>query len=197
MTRRAYILAAVVGLLVAAPAAAQTNVPVGPFRTIELHGNGAVMVRYAPVQQVRIFQRNARISSIRLADRPSSEAEGSGRLIIETCPNRCPMGYHLVVEIDTPDIEGVAVGGNGRIDVGSGFPRREGFAAAVKGSGRIDARAIAAGDTSAAIKGDGDISLGPVDRLTAAVKGKGRIVYRGHPRLVSAITGGGRIEQAD
>lgn len=198
MASRPLIAALVLGFLATAPAAAQTDVTVGPFRMIELHGNGAVMVRHAPVQRVRIFQGNARISSIHLAESGlSSGPKESGRLIVETCPNRCPIGYHLVVEIDTPDVEGVAVSGNGRIDLGPGFPRAEGFGAAVKGSGRIDARSIEAGQASAAISGDGDISLGHVDGLAAAVKGKGRIVYRGHPRLRSAITGGGRIEQGD
>ena len=198
MIHRFRIAAALLGLGAAAPAVAQTNVPVGPFRMIELHGNGAVVVRYAPAQQVRIFQGDARISSIHLADRGlSGGSKESGRLVVESCPNRCPIGYHLVVEVATPDIEGVAVSGNGRIDIGAGFPRREGFAAAVKGSGRINARTIEAGEASAAISGDGSIALGHVDALTAAVKGKGRIAYRGRPRIRSAIAGGGRIEQAD
>jgi hypothetical protein len=198
MTLRLSLPAAALGLLVAAPVAAQTDVPAGPFRTIALHGNGTVTVRHASVQQVRIVEGNARISSIHLADRgPNAARTARGRLVVETCPNRCPIGYHLVVEIDTPDVEEVAVSGNGRIDIGPGFPRRPSFAASVTGNGRIDARAVAAGQASAAISGDGDISLGRIDGLAAAVKGKGRIVYRGRPRIRSAVTGGGRVEQAD
>ncbi|HEY1604021.1 MAG TPA: DUF2807 domain-containing protein [Allosphingosinicella sp.] len=197
MNIRLLVAAAFAGLLAAAPAAAQVDVPVGPFRTVELNGNGRVLVRYAPAQQVRIVQGNARISRVHLADQPAGRKDKGGRLIVDTCPNRCPIGYRLVVEIDTPDIEGVAVGGDGQIEIGAGFRRGDGFAAAVKGNGRIDARAIAAVHASAAVSGNGDISLGRVDSLAAAVKGKGRIAYHGHPRLMSAVQGGGRIESAD
>jgi putative autotransporter adhesin-like protein len=191
--------ASALGLLAAAPANAQTEVPVGSFRMIELKGGGRVLVRHAAAQQVRIVQGNARISDIHLGDRgsPSGRKGDSGRLVIETCPNRCPIGYSLVVEIDTPNVEGVSVDGGGQIEIAADFPRQQGFAAAVKGSGRIDARAAAAVHASAAVSGDGEISLGWVDSLAAAVKGKGRIFYRGHPRLMSAVQGGGRIEQAD
>ena len=98
MNTRFFIIAAF-GLL-ATPAAAQVDVPVGPFRTIELNGNGHVLVRHAPVRQVRIVQGNSRISRIHVADQPGGRRE-SGRLIVETCPNRCPIGYRLEVEIDT------------------------------------------------------------------------------------------------
>jgi hypothetical protein len=186
--------AALLGLVVAAPAAAQTNIPVGPFRTIELNGAGRVLVRHAAVQQVRILQGNARISNIHLAD---GQRARSGRLIVDTCPNRCPIGYRLIVQIDTPDVDGLGVNGDGRIEVAPGFSRRGSIALGVNGKGRIDARAMAAAEASAGVNGDGEISLGRADRLVAGVNGKGRILYRGHPRLTSGVQGGGRVEQAD
>jgi hypothetical protein len=67
----------------------------------------------------------------------------------------------------------------------------------VQGNGRIDARAIAAGQVAAGVSGNGEIALGRIDALAAGVKGRGRILYRGHPRLTSSVAGGGRVEQAD
>lgn len=180
-------------LCLAAVAAAQNAVSVGPFRSIEVNGGARVLVRHAAVQQVRVLQGNARISSIHLADAKG----GGGKLIVDTCPNSCPIGYRLIVQVDTPDVGGLGVNGDGRIDVAPGFPRRDSLAVGVNGKGSVDARAIAAGQISAGLNGSGEISLGPVDRLIAGLNGKGRILYRGHPRLTSGVQGGGRVEQAE
>ncbi len=166
---------------------------------IELDGGGRVLVRHAAVQRVRIVQGNARISNIHVSNQRGSVGHnGNGpRLVIETCANRCPMGYRLEVEIDTPDVDGLGIIGDGLIEVAPGFPRDVSFAVGVKGDGKIDARSISAGQVAAGIRGDGEISLGPADTLVAGVEGKGRIVYRGHPRLTTDVHGGGRIEQGD
>ena len=199
MKHRSGVAATLLCLAVAAPAAAQTPVPVGPFQAIELNGGGRVLVRHAATQQVRILQGNARISNIHLADGVSASGRraGSGRLIVATCPNRCPIGYRLIVQVDTPDVEGLGVNGNGQIEVAPGFLRRGSIAAGVNGKGRIDARALAAAEASAGVNGEGEISRGRTDRRVAGVNGKGRILYRGHPRLTSGVQGGGRGEQAD
>jgi hypothetical protein len=177
-----------------AAALGQTTVPVGPFRSIEVNGGARLLVRHAAVPQVRILQGNARISNIHLAD---GQGGGNGKLIVDTCPNSCPIGYRLIVQVDTPDVGGLGVNGDGRIDVAPGFPRRDSLAVGVNGKGRVDARAISAGQVSAGLNGDGEISLGRVDRLVAGLNGKGRILYRGHPRLTSGVRGGGRVEQAE
>ncbi|HEX5183844.1 MAG TPA: DUF2807 domain-containing protein [Allosphingosinicella sp.] len=199
MKAQPLLTAASLALFAAAPAAAQVSVPVGPFRSIELDGGGRALVRYAPVQKVRILQGNARISSIRVSDRPGSIGRnGNGaRLVIRTCPNRCPMGYRFELMIETPNLDGLGVVGDGEIEVAPGFPREDSLAVGVKGNGRIDAREVTAGRVAAGVSGDGEISLGPADALVAGVSGKGRILYRGQPRLTSSVAGGGRIEQAD
>lgn len=199
MKSQPLVTAVCFGLFAAAPATAQVNVPVGPFRMIELDGGGRVLVRHAEVQRVRIVQGNARISNIHVSNQRGSVGHnGNGpRLVIETCANRCPIGYRLEVEIDTPDLDGLGVIGGGLIEVAPGFPRDDSFAVGVKGNGKIDARSVTAGQVAAGVSGDGEISLGPADALVAGVNGKGRILYRGHPRLTSGVQGGGRIEQAD
>lgn len=214
MNAQPLVAAAVFALFASAPAAAQTNIPVGQFRSIELNGGGRALVRYAPVQQVRILEGSAQVSDIYVsdqgryrgrrhdndrneADRNEYGRSDGDRLIIDACRERCPQGYRLVVEIDTPDVGAVAVNGGGQIEFGPGFPRRGGFAAAVNGGGRVDARGIAAANASVAVNGGGDLLLGPSQRLAAAVTGGGRILYRGDPQLVTNVMGGGTVQRDD
>jgi hypothetical protein len=199
--------AAVAGFvaLQAAPATGEERVPVGPFRTIELHGGGRAILHYAPVQQVRIVEGSSRVSDIYLSDQsgdrgypPEGERNrADDRLAIDACRERCPPNYRLVVEIDTPDFDGISTRGGGQIDLAPGFPHRDSLNAAISGGGTVDARSIAAIKANAAVNGGGDILLGRVERLAAAVSGGGRILYHGDPKVISAVRGGGVIERDD
>jgi hypothetical protein len=184
----------------AARASAETPIPVGHFRTIELQGGGRIILRHAPIQRVSIAEGNAQVSDIHL----SSDRGGAGpdrqephRLIVDACRDRCPPNYHLVVEIDSPNVDALAVRGGGEIEVANGFPRMGNLAAAVEGGGRLDARALAASNIAAAVDGGGDLLVGPSDALAAAISGGGRILYRGHPQIATNIEGGGRVERAE
>lgn len=70
------------------------------FRAIDLHGGGEVIVRHAPVRRVRLIEGDARHTRI---------GETGGRLVIVHCPDRCPRGYRMVVEVTTPEISALSV----------------------------------------------------------------------------------------
>ncbi|HEU4889045.1 MAG TPA: hypothetical protein VFV49_14265, partial [Thermoanaerobaculia bacterium] len=76
--------------------AAQTDIPVQQFRSIELHHGGTVIVRHGPAQRVTIRTGDLRSTRVRLAT--------GQRLVIENCNPDCPRNYRLQMEIITPEL---------------------------------------------------------------------------------------------
>jgi hypothetical protein len=200
MTRK-YIPVLLTAIAVAAsvPALAQTVVPVARFQSIELVGGGRAIVRHGPAHRVTILEGNAQISDIRVRGREerrvgrNSLISSDDRLVIVACRNSCPDRYKLVVEIQTPDVEALAVRGGGQIDVKEGFRRGSNLAVAVSGGGQIDARSLSAASFAAAVSGGGSLMVGPSSSLSAAVNGGGTIRYWGDPQLSTAVRGGGTV----
>lgn len=170
----------------AAPAAAQTPVDVPAFRSVSLLGGGHVTLRHGPVQRVTLLRGSTEVSAF--------EVGRNGELAIRACRSSC-RDYELRVEIVTPDIEGLAIRGGGRIEAEGGFAAREGLGLAVTGGGRIDARSLPADTVAAAVRGGGNILTHPRTQLTAAVTGGGAIRYLGDPRTTVAINGGGGVQR--
>ena len=163
---------------------AQTIVPVGPFRSVELRGGGHVTLHNGPAQRVVLNAGNLQYTSFRNED---------GSLVIDACNNSCPNGrYDLEIDIATPRLDGVAVEGGGSI-VGDPDLPVQNLHAAVKGGGLIDMRAVHAQTVDAAVEGGGHIQIFAQSSLRAAVSGGGHIEYWGHPNLATAISGGGDI----
>ena len=176
-------------LLACAPALAAELVPVPSFRSVELHGGGAVDVIPGPVQRVAILEGSSRFTRIYV--------ENGGQLRIDNCAETCPPDYRLRIEIQSPRAPSLAVDGGGRIVTGSGFSPQRQLSAAVNGGGHIDARSVDAMHVSAAVNGGGNILVRPHDALSAAVNGGGHIRYLGNPTTAVAIRGGGDVSRED
>jgi hypothetical protein len=171
-------------LALSAPALGTELVPVPQFRSVEVFGGGEITVVPGPAQRVTVIEGSTRVTQFRV-DRDS--------LRIDACNQECPRRYRLRIEIQSPQVPGVAVTGGGMIRVGSGFAAQPDLSAAIKGGGKIDARAVDAGHVSAAVDGGGQIVVRPHSTLAAAVRGGGEIRYSGNPQVTSAIMGGGWI----
>ena len=176
-------------VLAAAPASAQTVVPVSHFDSVELEGGGHVVIRYGQAQQVRLIQGSTEFTRFTV--------EGGGKLRIEDCRDDCPHHYNLEVEITTSHIEALAVDGGGAIESEAGFPAPRELDVAINGGGKIDTRTINAERVTAAVDGGGDIRVQAEKELTAAVNGGGRIRYWGDPKVTQAIDGGGKVERGE
>jgi hypothetical protein len=174
-------------LVASVPALASEAVGVPHFNGVELRGGGDVVLVPGPVQRVTIVEGSSQFTHI-YVDR-------QGSLKIDACDRDCPRHYQLRVEIQSPRVPTLAVDGGGEINVAGGFaPERE-LVAAVNGGGKIDTRAVEAGDVTAAVNGGGDLFVRAASRLTGAVRGGGVVRYWGNPEVTSAINGGGVIQR--
>ena len=168
-----------------APALAVEHVPVTGFRSVELRGGGEVTVRRGPVQRVTILQGSSHFSRVYL--------ERDRKLRIDACDNRCPEGYRLKVEIQSPDAPDVAISGGGSIRAARGFAPQSHMSAAIHGGGTIDVRSVQAANVSAAVHGGGQIFVQPLSSLSAAVNGGGQVRYADNPQVSMAVHGGGLV----
>lgn len=175
-----------------APAvAAETVIHVPPFHSVGVTGDAHVTIRYGAEQRVVLVNGSPDVTRIRV-DEPRS-----GSLEIDACLHRCPSSYEPMIEITTPDIEGLAVKGDGTIEIVDSFPQRDTMGVAVSGGGSIKAERARADTIHAAVNGDGQITVRASRELIAAVNGDGAIRYFGHPGVLSAVRNGGLIEAAD
>lgn len=191
MTTGLRFLVALAAFVAAPASAAETVVPVQPFHSVGLTGDAHVTIHYGPAQRVVLVNGSTEITHI------SVDEPRSGSLEIDACLHRCPSGYNPIIEITTPDIGGLAVKGDGLIEVVDRFPPRETLGVAVSGDGSIAAEHVHATTVHAAVHGDGQITISVGGELIAAVNGDGAIRYFGKPRVLSAVHDGGVIEAAD
>src|SRR5205085_8947399 len=112
-------------------------------------------------------------------------------------PRAMPAQLSAQIRIESPHVPDVAIAGGGNIRAAGGFARQSQLSAAIDGGGKIDVRAVEAGDVSAAVNGGGLISVRPRSTLSAAVNGGGSIRYSGNPQVSSAIHGGGSVNRSD
>jgi len=169
----------------AVPALAVENVPVGPFRSVELRGGGNVTVVPGPTERVTILEGSSQFTRMYVVN--------YGQLRIDVCNERCPQNYRLRVEIQSPRVPALAVEGGGAITTMAGFAPQDHVAVAVHGGGKIDARSVDAEEVAAAINGGGELLVRPRASLAAAVNGGGNIRYWGNPSVSEAIRGGGNV----
>ena len=125
-------------IVVAAPAAAQTAVPVAPFRSVEMHDGGHVILHHGATQRVILLKGGV--------DRPHFTLADGGRLVIDKYKGRdkhkgqCPRGYELEIEIITPYIDEIVASDGGVIQSRGSFPRQTEIKTAVRNGGTIDIR---------------------------------------------------------
>ena len=167
------------------PASASERLAVGSFDTLQLRGGGSLVVVPGASQRVTIVEGSTRYTSIRM--------ERGRKLVIGACNSRCPQNYRLRVEVQSPQVPDLAVSGGGSIIVQQRFPAQRQLSAAVRGGGRVDARAVEAGNVSAAVSGGGELLVRARSSLSGAVHGGGLVRYWGRPRVSTAISGGGAV----
>lgn len=177
------------------PVFAEEAVSVPRFDQIELNGGGVVTVRHGPVQRVTIRSGSSEYTRIRVT--PRNSRNGSDRLVIDACNDRCPRHYQLRIEIETPDVEALAVNGGGEIQATAGFPGQSDIAVAVHGGGEIDVRNVAVEDVAAAVHGGGLLLVRASSNLAASVNGGGEVRYWGSPEVSAAINGGGTVHKGE
>jgi hypothetical protein len=176
-------------LLASAPALASEAVPVQNFRSVELRGGGTVEVVPGPAQRVTIVEGSGQFTHMRV--------DGDGKLIIDTCDQRCPPIYHLRVQIQSPRVPNLGINGGGVMVASGAFAPQDHLSAAVNGGGRIDARSVEASSVSAAVNGGGELLVRPRQSLSAAVNGGGHIRYWGNPTTSIAVRGGGGVSRGN
>ena len=120
----------------------------------------------------------------------------------------------LVVNIGTPDLNGVTISGSGDITVheaageylsleinGSGDVRATGsvdkLEAFVSGSGDFKLAGLQVRDASVAIRGSGDAHLSALESLEIDISGSGDVRYHGDPVVRSSIRGSGDVRRLD
>lgn len=176
-------------LLVSAPVFASELVPVENFRSVELRGGGIVDVVPGPVERVTIVEGTSQFTHMHV--------EHDGRLVINTCEERCPPVYRLRVQIQSPRVPDLAIDGGGIMVAAAGFAPQPRLNAAVNGGGRIDARSVDAASVAAAVNGGGELLVRARSSLSAAVNGGGHVRYAGNPTTSVAIRGGGGVNRVN
>jgi hypothetical protein len=175
------------GLSVSPPA--QTPVQVAQFHAIEA-GNGAhVTVRYGATQRVTMVKGSKEYSRI-------SVTRG-GTLLIDNCPDHCPRGYELEIEIVTPILSSVSLTSGGRIEGRGTFPRQAEIDVDVAHGGTIDIRPLVVDRVTASVNQGGRILTVSETSLVATVNQGGFIAYWGHAKVSSSISHGGVVTEGD
>jgi len=184
------LLPFVIGLLaLPAQTRAAENVPLSPFRAVELHGGGSIILVPSSVQRIALEEGSSQITRFRV--------DQEGKLVIDACSRQCPPAYRLRMRIETPQLLGIGVNGGGMITAGNGFAPQKSLGVAVKGGGKIDVRSIDVGNVGASVSGGGAILVTARRSLAAAVNGGGEIRYSGNPAVTMAINGGGNVRRSN
>lgn len=169
----------------ASSGAAQTVIPVGPFRSIELHDGGDVILRHGRTQRVTILKGNLRYTRVRVAE--------GHRLVIDNCKPECPRNDRVQIEVITPELSAVSVSDGGTVQSLGAFPVQGAIEAHVEQGGTIDIRSIAADAVDASVDSGGRIFTNPRKTLTAAIVSGGVITYWGDVRVQKSVRDGGVV----
>ncbi len=166
------------------PALAGTDVHVPAFSAIEAHSGAGVILRHGTQQRVTILKGDLKTSQI--------QVHGNS-LDVEGCHGwtGCPWGYHLEVEVVSPNILDLHAHGGGAVRAEGDFPQQEHLALQAHGGGAIDVRAIPVEHVDAQAHGGGAIRLKALKSLKAEAFGGGAITYTGNPPQVSSSAHGG------
>jgi hypothetical protein len=172
-------------VIVLTSGAAQTVIPVEPFRSVELHGGGNVIVRHGKTQRVTMLEGSLRFSRVRLVS--------GQRLVIDKCVQECPRNYRMQIEVITPEISAVSVSNGGTVQSRGAFPAQATIEAGVAQGGTIDIRSIPADAVEASVDSGGRIFTHPRKTLAATVISGGAITYWGNARVEQSVRDGGFV----
>src|ERR1051325_4740871 len=122
--------------VIAVPVAAQTVIRVAPFRSVDLHSGGEVILRYGSTQRVTLLKGDTDCARVMTDD--------AGRLVIDKYSAQCHRKYDLQIEVVAPHFADVAVNDGGHINSIGDFPKQPEIRTAVRNGGSIDLRTILA-----------------------------------------------------
>ena len=115
--------------------------------------------------------------------------------MIDRCPDGCPSGYRLEVEIVTPEIGALSVRDGGWLRSAGTFPKQASLAVAVESGGILDMRSMNVDAVTAAVQHGGRILTEPRETLTAAIAQGGAVIYWGNPDVRRSIQHGGVVSR--
>jgi hypothetical protein len=167
----------------------QTDMPVGPFQSVELRHGGHVTLRHGPVQRVTLLSGDPQITRARIED--------GQRLVIQKCAAKCPRGYRMEVEVVTPSLSAVAVSNGGLLQTAGDFPAQAAIEANVEQGGAVDIRSIAVDAVDAEVYSGGRIFTNARQTLTATVESGGAITYWGGARVRKSVRDGGVVARGN
>jgi hypothetical protein len=177
----------VLATVLASPGAAQSVIPLGQFRSVELHNGGNVILRHGPTQRVTLLTGSLQCTQVRLAD--------GQRLVINNGGHGrdCRRHERLRIEVITPELSAVSVSNGGTLQSIGAFPVQAAIEADVEQGGMIDIRSIAAEDVDASVHSGGRIFTNARETLTAAIDSGGGITYWGDARVRQSVRHGGAV----
>jgi hypothetical protein len=175
----------VIMFTIACPVAAQMQVPVAPFRSIELHDGARVILRHGPTQSVTLLKGSTDCAQFTMA--------AGGKLVIDKYNSQCSRKYELEIEIITPYIAEILVMDGGSIQANGSFPRQAEIKTAVRNGGVIDIRRMVTDRVNASVEQGGQILVTPLISLSAGIVNGGQIMYWGDARIESSVRLGGAI----
>ena len=155
-----------------------------PFQSVALHGGGEVVIRHGSAPGASLAQGSLSDSNIRVE---------AGRLLIDHCPNHCPRGARLRLEVSMPRLASVSVADGGLVRVEAGFPNQPAASASVSSGGAIDLRALPADRVEARIAHGGLIFTRPGRFLDADISQGGGVTFWGNPSVRSSTGQGGVV----
>lgn len=166
------------------PAFAGADVHVPAFSAINTHGGAGVILRHGAQQRVTVLKGDLNTSQIGV---------NGNSLDIEGCHSwtGCPWGYHLELEVVSPNVEAIEAHGGGAVHAEGEFPQQAHLSLQAHGGGAIDTRAIPVEHVEAKAHGGGAIRLKALKSLKAEASGGGAITYTGNPQQVSSSAHGG------
>lgn len=177
----------IAGIFLLAPLPVQTPLQVGPFSSIELPHGGHVVLQRAASQRVSLVRGSLDYTRVAVAD--------GGRLIIDKCYRKCPRGYRIELEVQTPSVNGISLANGGSVQTRGNFPRQSELSVTVSHGGTIDVRSMAANRVTAAVNHGGRILTVPQTWLAARVTQGGAITYWGNAQVRSSTEHGGVVQR--
>lgn len=170
------------------PRSVQTPLQLAPFSAIELN-SGHVILRPAATHRVTLVKGSLDYTRVAVTS--------AGVLRIDKCRVKCPRGYELEVEVQTPSVRRLVMMNGGWIQSLGSFARQPDLAARVNHGGTIDARALAADRVNAEVEQGGRILTVPRGSLFATVTQGGAITYWGNPRVQESVQHGGVVSRGE
>lgn len=158
---------------------AQTDIPVGHFRSVELNDGGVVEVLHGPTRRVTILTGDVRPGRVRV--------DGE-RLVISG-------GRAMRIKVVTPEISGAYVLNGGTLYTDGAFPAQAAIEARVEQGGTIDIRSIPAAAVTASVDSGGRIFTHPGETLAATIRSGGVVTYWGDVRVTKSIRDGGVVQR--